>query len=298
MSTTHSRRTTVVWATGIGTLLVVGLLVWLGSRSANGGEGTSAHKAVPQAAVSNAIPADVKPQQRRAHQAQDGSQVPADFPSLLASYSPKQQRTLKAFYGAYDDAMMQFSTPEQLAWLARRGFPMPEDVLAAQFLSDQQLINRSENGDTIATSLLAERWIQAADRTEDRPVSELVDIWRLEPRVLASGSPFAGYFHARVRKFVANIENADQPRVARMLSLHSRIVGYEWASLFGDIRASGSIQRSLIENYQQLAADHGGWDYGSFMAIKEFQGMLEMALHRNPDLFANRDDQWPKSGDE
>ncbi|HET6633350.1 MAG TPA: hypothetical protein VFG73_11685 [Rhodanobacteraceae bacterium] len=106
-------------------------------------------------------------------------------------------------------------------------------MLAAEQLSDEELESRAKAGDSKAAAFLAERRIKQVG-----PADAVTDVWSLEPEVVSSGSPFGGYFHARVKKFVATMENPDDPGTVARLAAYSRIVGYQWAASLGDTRVS------------------------------------------------------------
>lgn len=65
-------------------------------------------------------------------------QTGSDFDDWMAHFSEQDQKLLRAFderfYGLY-----QGRDPNQIAWMAAHGYPMPEDVLAAQFVSTAAL---------------------------------------------------------------------------------------------------------------------------------------------------------------
>lgn len=76
------------------------------------------------------------------------AQFPADTQRLMAAFS-------KRYLGVY-----RVSSPAQVAWMAAHGYPMPEDLAAAQGMSDQDMLNLVKQGNVKAAFLLRGRDIQ------------------------------------------------------------------------------------------------------------------------------------------
>lgn len=305
-------------AIGLALLLAMAVLLWITLRTDAGDGPARVAPATSGAATGVGNPSGtaggaaraVTPTPAMAAKRPAASEPPAgNFEELLARYSPAQQKVLKASYGSYDAEMMKFSTPEQLAWLKRRGFPMPEDVLAAKFLSDEQLKARADAGDAKAAAFLAERWMHRTTGNREAFVSgpASLELALLQPEVVASGSPFGGYFYARAEAFKAPMQHPDNPHMAKIAAARSRVVGLAWAGLLGDGRADGLPSRasaamldyyligSIPENRGRLGKLSGTND---FRALMEFITLLKGAEgHHDKDLFAfvRTNDPWPRS---
>lgn len=85
-----------------------------------------------------------------------GARSASNFRDWLAEYPPYQQAKISDFnkrhYGVY-----RVNSREQVAWMAENGYPMPEDVIAAESLSDAALLELAERGNDKAGFLLKER---------------------------------------------------------------------------------------------------------------------------------------------
>lgn len=166
------------------------------------------------------------------------------FKDWLAQYPADQQGKIQAFdkkfYGVYS-----VNSREQVAWLAQNGYPLPEDIVAAERLSDGYLRELARQGNEKAGFLLRERNIAEtktkldayraqgrtdADFWDNDPDAQQLRLDALETTRLLqqSHSPFKGYVQA------ADALQIDDP-VGREAAV---IAGLEWASSLGDFRAS------------------------------------------------------------
>lgn len=172
------------------------------------------------------------------------AQSGASFKEWLAKYPPDQQAKITAFtkkhFGVYS-----VNSPQQVAWMAANGYPMPEDVIAAESLSDTQLRELAQQGNDKAGFLLRERNIDAivAKLAKYHAQGKTnTDFWSGDPaaqqlneddsmttRLLQqSRSPFKGYVQA-----------LDALRRDEQLGKDAAIIaGLEWAGSLGDFRTT------------------------------------------------------------
>lgn len=216
----------------------------------------------------------------------DAMAQPVHLSDLLTKFSDDQLRTIKAYYARYPDGMMAFATPEQLAWLRRRGFPMPEDIMRASYLTDRQLQQRAEAGDTLAAAFLAERLMQ---RSVDRQSYEdnALDLMHLYHRVIESKSPFSGYFYTRYKSFRAE---RDYPDAARRLSFDAQAIGSLWARMLGDARVPSPPK---IARY--LAVGECSRPGAVYAPLGRFFALMRHALRGGGSLVLSGPgvDRWP-----
>jgi hypothetical protein len=142
----------------------------------------------------------------------------------LAQYPPDQQGKIRAFdkrhFGVYS-----VNSQQQVAWMAENGYPMPEDVIAAEKLSDADLREMAKQGNDKAGFLLRERNVAATKERLDAYHAlgkTTSDFWSNDPDarqlrmddasttqlLQQSHSPFKGY----VQAFGAAIEDDQMAR--------------------------------------------------------------------------------------
>lgn len=146
------------------------------------------------------------------------------FDELLAQYSLEQRERIETFVGDYDQAAYAFSSAEELAWMAQRGFPMPDDILAAAEMSIDELKAQAEAGNVKAAFFYLSR------ETEDLPVNNYTNEPEarraIHDNAILGDSPFYGYIEAR--------------RLSEQYPGHPSAFapGLAWAAMIGDARAS------------------------------------------------------------
>ena len=136
-----------------------------------------------------------------------------------------------------------------------RYYPMPDDILQAATLDDQRLKSMSEGGDPVATFLYYDRLLAGIDvaAAQGDPNSRTQERVELERRLLASGSPFAGYALARGARVTKG-------------GVAAELAAYAWAGHFGDWRGFEEALRTA------RAADDV---VASTMALAEFSVLLK-----------------------
>ena len=126
----------------------------------------------------------------------------ANFDDWLKQYPAVDRERIKAFDTRYN-GVYEIASPQQIAWMAQNGYPMPEDLIAAEGIDDATLRNLADHGNDKAGFLLHQRDV---DRLGG-PMSKL-DISTPEGMalaqaigedynlLLASPSAFKGYVEA------------------------------------------------------------------------------------------------------
>lgn len=183
----------------------------------------------------------------------------------LGRYTAQQQHQVREFYDRYGESVFRFVRPEQLDWMIHRHYPMPDDILEAAILDDQHLKGRSDAGDIVATSLYYDRLLAdiAEAAKQGDPSHRAQERLELERRLLASGSPFAGYLLAHGARVTGS-------------GLASELAAYAWAGHSGDWRA--------FEEAVRVARAAGDAE-ASALALVEFSVLLKSS---SPGLRGSR----------
>lgn len=141
------------------------------------------------------------------------TQVPQvdDWEALLAELSPEDREFVERFAARYPEAYL-FTSAEQLRWMVERGFPMPEEILAARDLSLDTLLEMEAAGNLKAGMLALDRWMEELElhplssmEPEDA-ITEGAGLIQLEQRMRGTCSPFAYYIAARANRFIFNYD--------------------------------------------------------------------------------------------
>ncbi|MDN5924364.1 MAG: hypothetical protein L0H70_05130 [Xanthomonadales bacterium] len=168
------------------------------------------------------------------------AQFPADTQKLMVQFN-------KDYFGVY-----RVNTPEQVAWMAAQGYPMPEDLVAAQGMSDQDLLDLAGKGNLKAAFILRMRDTQAAlegvsrfraagktntDFWGDDPLGHelLMHDAAIGPMVKHSGSAFKAFLQAADAAINVTDPTALSARIISSLT---------FANSLGDTRAY-----KLVESY-------------------------------------------------
>jgi hypothetical protein len=162
----------------------------------------------------------------------------------LAQFPADQQAKISAFnkrhFGLY-----QVNSREQVAWMAENGYPIPEDVIAAEKLSDADLRELAKQGNDKAGFMLRERTLDA--------IRSKLDEYHAQGRTDAdfwSGDPMAAQIsadelattdllnksHSPYKGYVKAFGNGRQEN--QLAKDIDAIAGLEWALRLGDFRAA------------------------------------------------------------
>lgn len=174
----------------------------------------------------------------------------SSFQDWVAQFPPDEQKKITAFNERYF-GVFSVNSPQQVAWMAEMGYPMPEDIIAAAYLSDQDLRAMASHGNDKAGFLLHEREVDTlqAKYAELAAKGQTRDqFWRNDPAAAQfnqddsrfnqllenSTSPFKGFVQARD----AVLDEDPEYTSATVIS------GLMWAQNYGDFRVN-----QLIDNY-------------------------------------------------
>ncbi len=181
------------------------------------------------------------------------------FQEWLAQFPLDQQGKISAFNDAHF-GVYQVNSREQVAWMAANGYPMPEDIEAAESLTDRDLLKLADQGNDKAAFLMAERQDKELvafldqggtssayyDGMEGR--NRLGELATIERLVKQSNSPYKGYVQASEPGsglYAGQGQDVTDVHV---------IAGLIWAEQLGDTRATqflndyvgGDPQRGVI----------------------------------------------------
>lgn len=176
----------------------------------------------------------------------------ASFREWLAQFPLDQQAKISAFNKAHF-GVYRVNSREQVAWLAANGYPMPEDIIAAETLSDKDLFKLANQGNDKATFLLAERQNRElvdflakggkksayfeGVKGRDRSNAQMT----IDRLVRQSSSPYKGYIQAS--EAISGLY-ADQDQAVTDVHV---IAGLIWAEQLGDLRASQFLSDYIAE---------------------------------------------------
>lgn len=179
----------------------------------------------------------------------------------LSRLTEQQQNQVLEFYSRFGDSVFRFARREQLDWMIDRYYPMPDDILEAATLDDQRLKSMSDGGDLVATFFYYDRLLAEIDAaaTQGDPSYRLQERVELERRLLASGSPFAGYAMARGARVTGGVA--------------TEMAAYAWAGHFGDWRGfEEALRAARAANDVEASA----------MALAEFSVLLKSSSLARP----------------
>ncbi|MGH8040940.1 MAG: hypothetical protein ACREPN_02725 [Rudaea sp.] len=180
----------------------------------------------------------------------------ANFNDWLKQYPAADRDRIKAFDTRYN-GVYEISSPQQIAWMAQNGYPMPDDLIAAQGIDDQTLRDLADHGNDKAGFLYHDRYLERlGDRHETQldlsnPSDlELANALDADHDIfLATPSPFKGY-----------VEAADAFRVyADPMAQKARLIsGLLRASQLGDSRAdyilNEYVDSSMVSDQEYVIA--------------------------------------------
>ena len=130
-----------------------------------------------------------------------GLEVPEvdSWDALLEGLEPEERALVEAFTARYPGAF-QIKSVEQLRWMLERGYPMPEEILLAESMAVDSLIEMAKSGNDKAAMLAVDRLTD----TEPRVELDFLDGYErykqnmpLMDQLHASCSPFGYYVAAR-----------------------------------------------------------------------------------------------------
>jgi hypothetical protein len=159
---------------------------------------------------------------------------------LVAGYNDEERLAIESFTGLLSDSAYSFSSAEELEWMARRGFPMPDDIVAAAALADNDLKGLALAGNTKAAFFYLQR-AYLAGRSEALAGSGPEEKWRIKATAMSGESPFLGYLEAL--RLAA--EYPESPSAA------AGALG--WAAMKGDTRATQELGAHNVDAAAMLS---------------------------------------------
>lgn len=203
------------------------------------------------------------------------------FQEWLAQFPLGQQAKISAFNKAHF-GVYRVNSRDQVAWMAANGYPMPEDVAAADSLSDRDLLKLANQGNDKAAFLLAERQNRELvaflaeggkksayfDGAEGR--NRFIEQTKVDQLVKQSNSPYKGYIQAS--EAISGLY-ADQGQDVIDVGV---IAGLIWASQLGDTRAGQFVTDYVVENPMQRGVIAGA---ASAVALNDAVDMQFMQHH-------------------
>jgi hypothetical protein len=205
----------------------------------------------------------------------------ANFKDWVAQYPVDAQEKIIAFnkrhFGVYS-----INSPQQVAWMAENAYPMPEDVIAAEALSDSNLRELARNGNDKAGFLLRERDLATLKENFDAYAAQgkmQSDFWQSDPNaseqdkdmrmntelMQQSNSPFKGYMQAQ-----------DSILETEPLGIDAKVIaGLEWASRLGDFRASQFLTEYIYNDPVRQAMATAA----SAVSVNDTQDIIRMRIN-------------------
>lgn len=189
-----------------------------------------------------------------------------NFKEWLAQFPPDQQAVIADFDKTHFSVYDTITSPEQVAWMAQHGYPMPEDILAAKNMSDDDLKRLSDQGNDKAGFLLYERMAARVRARIDDYVANGGDKEQLFREDFSFALDFmkTGTFFQSLSKnsesaykgyAIAYDASFDSDPLGRSTQI---IAGLMWASAYGDSRANtdalSNYTRGDPELEQQVTA--------------------------------------------
>lgn len=167
----------------------------------------------------------------------------------MALYPAIDQERIKRFsdryHGVYD-----ISSAQQIAWMAQNGYPMPEDIIVAQGMSDKELHELSKNGNEKASLLLHDRLQTRVEERQSKldmskPEDLEIQTMLSESNFVLASSPSAFKGFVEAAEALKKTNNPDEQK-ARL------IAGLMRADALGDRRAF-----DILSSFGEV--QYGGW---------------------------------------
>lgn len=184
------------------------------------------------------------------------------YQELLARYNHDERVLIESFYAEYGGAATALGTPrfhhafdfhtqQQFTWLVANGYPTPDDVLAADRMTDGELAEAARSGNFKANVFyLARLQAQSSELTN----SSMDDVLRsgasevgIAMQVFRSGSPFGAIAYSRWA------DSANHPELAAASLSFARQLGDSRKEfLDGYITLHPNIDPATLANAYEL----------------------------------------------
>lgn len=228
-------------------------------------------EAVTPSVAAAAGPETDRNQRARDQESVDIARLPSNTREMYSRLAPSDRELVEGFYSNYG-AVMDFSNKQELLWMRRHGYPMPEDVLEAARLTDQELERRYEGGDVQAGFFLLDRRAEAVPEDGKVEFDFSVESNVLAKDLLVSGSPFSGYAYYRYYSQRPDLQ-------AKALA------GLLWAGWQGDYRATRQMISLTGRNARYSEAD-----LAPGTIAMAYQALLSTVRGHNPGLLTRKQD--------
>lgn len=191
---------------------------------------------------------------------------------LLAALPQSDRELVENYLESYPHRMLSFDSSRQLEWLIKSGFPMPEEIVAADGMSEDQLRDLAIVGNPKAASFYLERKFSELQSEMDRSRADPMDfgdsrlyseLTGVVSSAMRSGTPFAGYMWGRLHE---NNPIGDGP--AHVLA------GLEWARDMGDWRARAALHEEM-QVYAQA-----GLNVSAVQALAAYSSIPSIDAHK------------------
>lgn len=135
-----------------------------------------------------------------------------DYQELLARYDHDERMLIESFYAEYGGSATALGAPrfqhafdfhnrEQLAWLVANGYPTPDEILAADRMTDVELSNAAKSGSFKANVFYLARLQSQSIEPGDKQMTDVLRAGSNEMgvamQVFRSGSPFGAIAYSR-----------------------------------------------------------------------------------------------------
>lgn len=129
-----------------------------------------------------------------------GESIPraSNWSELVAEMSPEDQQLAETLATSYPEAYA-FSTIEQLEWMLKAGYPMPQEFVSAMQMSRQELSRLAGSGNVKALLLDMDRYLrdEAVLDSEEWLQEGAEHLGRFVSAKKSSCSPFYGYLQIK-----------------------------------------------------------------------------------------------------
>ncbi|HMM58121.1 MAG TPA: hypothetical protein PKD77_11125 [Rudaea sp.] len=183
-----------------------------------------------------------------------------NFKDWIAQFPASDQKFIVDFDKSHFNVYSTITSPQQVAWMAQHGYPMPEDILAAKNISDEELEKLAASGNDKAGFLLYERqaatvrteidaYIAGGGKESELPRSDTTLAAEqskvnsaLNALYRSSSSPYKGYAMAQEASMRSDADTRNAGIIAGLL----------WAGEYGDTRAIWDSLHNFTQGKPEL----------------------------------------------